>query len=65
MVEKEYKRRHDNVARIVHWTTAFAHTPESVIENEEKKVLWDVIIQCNMDIRSQTLLLCQTRKEAT
>ena len=52
----EYKKRHDTVGRVVHWElcTKFAlecsdkgyeHTPRSVAENEEVKLMWDFNIQ--------------------
>ena len=51
-------RRHDNVVRIVHWELSgafqlkreekwYERVPESVIENEDVKLLWDFNIQCN------------------
>lgn len=50
MAKKEYKRRHDNVARIVHWHLYrkynlertrkwYEHTTEGVVENDEVKLL--------------------------
>ena len=56
LAEKEYKRRHNNVARIVQWKLcgkqnlkrcekSYEHAPEGAIENEEVKILWDVMIQ--------------------
>ena len=58
LAQKEYKRRHDNVARIVHWHLCkkyyldrtekwYEHSPEGVLENDEVKLLWDVNIQCD------------------
>ena len=55
---KEYKRRHDNVARILHWLLYkkyklrrseiwFEHFPEGAVETHEVKILWDVNIQCD------------------
>ena len=50
MAQKEYKRRHDNVARITHWKlerkeTWYEHAPEDVVVNGEVKLLWDMNIQ--------------------
>ena len=56
LAEKEYKRRHDNLGKIVHWNLArkcnfeagdklYEHEPESVLENEDYKILWDFSIQ--------------------
>ena len=52
VVQKEYKRRHDNLGKIVHWKLArkcnfeaadkwYEHEPEHVLENEDYKILWD------------------------
>ena len=29
------------------------HTPEGVVENEEIKILWDVLIQCDREIKAR------------
>ena len=58
LTQKEYKRRHDNVAKKVHWDICknngleysekwYEHAPEGAVENEEIKVLWDINIQCD------------------
>ena len=50
LVQKEYKRRHDNVARIVHWELCgkfglerpekwYEHKPKAVLENAKVKLL--------------------------
>ena len=52
LAQKKYKRRHDNLGKIVHWKLAkkcnfkagdkwYEHEPESVLENEGYKILWD------------------------
>ena len=57
--QKEYKRRHDNLGKIVHWKLArkcnfeagdkwYEHEPESVLENEDYKILWDFSIQTDV-----------------
>ena len=59
-----YKRRHGNVASIVHWKLCgkyslkgrekwYEHAPEGVVENEEVKILWDVMIQCERKIKTR------------
>ena len=56
LAQKEYKRRHNNVAKKVHWDICkknglehsekrYEHAPEGAVENEEIKVLWDINIQ--------------------
>ena len=58
LAQKEYKRRHDNIARLVHWKLCckydidrsekwYEHQPERVVENESYKILWDMTIQCD------------------
>ena len=50
LAQKEYKRRHDNLDKIVHWKLArksnfesgaksYEHEPESVLESEDYKIL--------------------------
>ena len=69
LAQKEYKRRHDNVARIVHWKLCgrfnlkrsqkwCEHAPEGVVENEGVKILWDVMIQCDRDQGKKTRYCC-------
>ena len=56
LAQKEYKRRHDNLGKIVHWKLArkcnfeagdkwYEHEPESVLQNGDFKILWDLSIQ--------------------
>ena len=57
LAQKQYKQwRHDKVAQIIHWDICrkhglehqskwYEHIPETVVENEEVKVLWDMNIQ--------------------
>ena len=58
MAQKECKRRRKNFAkklhrdickknRLKHSEKWDEHAPEGAIENEEIKVLWDIIIQCD------------------
>ena len=64
--QKEYKRRHDNLGKIVHWKLArkcnfeaegkwYEHEPESVLENEDYKTLWDFSIQTDHVIEARRL----------
>ena len=64
LAQKEYKRRHYNVARIIHrglcrlyeldradkW---FEHQPSSVQETDRTKVLWDFNIPCDHIIEAR------------
>lgn len=78
LAQKEYKRRHDNVAKKVHWDLCklnglehaekwYEHTPEGAIENEDVKILWDINIQCDNVIqarRPDLIVIDKKRKEA-
>ena len=55
LAQNEYKRRHYNIGKIVHWKLArkcnfeaadkwHEHEPQSVLENEDYKILWDFSI---------------------
>ena len=63
-LRREYKRRHDNVARIIHWELCrlyeldrtdkpFEHQTSSVLEMDRTKVLWDFNIQCDHVIEAR------------
>ena len=56
LAQKEYKRRHDNLGKIVHWKLArkcnfeagdkwYENEPERVLENKDYKILWNFSIQ--------------------
>ena len=63
LAQKEYKRRHDSVRRF--WEKFceklgfdrarlwYEHEPESVVENENFKILWDFTIKCNHMIEAR------------
>ena len=64
LAQREYKRRHDNVARYVHWQLCekagleraskwYEHKPEGVIENADFKILWDFMIQCDQIVENR------------
>ena len=64
LAQNEYKRRHDNLGKIVHWKLArkcnfeagdkwYEHEPESVLENEDYKILWDFSIQTDHVIEAR------------
>ena len=65
LAQKEYKRRHDNLGKkYIHWKLArrcnfeagdkwYEHEPESVLENEDYKILWDFSIQTDHVIEAQ------------
>ena len=56
LAQKEYNRRHDNVAKKIHWDICkknrlehsekwYEYSTEGAAENEEIKALWDINIQ--------------------
>ena len=58
LAQKEYKQRHDSIGRYIHWQFCerlgfnraklwYEHEPESVVDNENFKILWDFTIQYN------------------
>ena len=76
MAQKEYKRRHDNVAKKVHWDICkknglehsekwYEHAPEGAVENEEIKVLWDINIQCDnlIEAREPDLIVIDKKEQ--
>ena len=74
---KEYKRRHDNVCRYIHWKLCekydfqraqqwHEYEPDGVIENKGFKILWDFTIQCDTKIearRPDIVHINKTKKE--
>ena len=61
---KEYKRRHDCVARALHWDLLrqngfhhsnkwYQHEPEAVVEDDHHKILWDFTIQTDRKITAR------------
>ena len=66
--------RHDNLGKIVHWKLArksnfeaedkwYEHEPESVLENEDYKILWNFIIQTNHVVEARRPDLIVVDKE--
>ena len=72
--QKEYKKRYDNVGRMIYcelcgvngldradkWNK---HQPQSVLEMDKIKVLWDFNIQCNHLIEARRLDIIVVGKE--
>ena len=65
IAQKECKRRHDNLGKIVHWMLArkcnfeagdkwYEHESESALDNEDHKILWDFSIQTDHVIEART-----------
>ena len=64
LAQKEYKRRHKNLGKIVHWKLVrksnfeardkwYEHELESVLENEDYKILWGFSIQTDHVIEAR------------
>ena len=54
--QREYKRRHDDVAKMIHWKLCeklsieksekwYLHNPQTVTENVNHKLIWEMNIQ--------------------
>ena len=69
LAQREYKRRHDTVANLIHWILCekdnverkekwYEHCPEGVVEDDDVKVIWDINIQCDnvMEARRPNLI---------
>ena len=70
LAQREYKRRHDTVAKLVHWKLCekhnlerkekwYEHCPEGVLEDHDIKFIRDINIQCDnvMKARRPDLIL--------
>ena len=64
LAQREYKKRHDRVASIIHWELCaihgfqrsknwFDHLAESVMENDRVKILWDFNIHTDRVIEAR------------
>ena len=64
LAQKECKQRHDSVRRYVHWQFCeklgfnrarlwYEYEPESLVENENSKILWNFTIQCDHMIEAR------------
>ena len=74
LAQKEYKRRHDKLGKIVHWKLArkcnfeagdkwYEHESECILENEDYKILWDFSIQTDHVIEAWRLDLVVVDKK--
>ena len=77
LAQKEYKMRHDNVYRYIHWRLCekhgfqraeywCEHDPDGVPENKGYKILRDFTIQCDTKIeprRPDVVVIDKTKKE--
>ena len=67
-------KRHDNIVKVVHWKLCenyylekkdkcYEHAPDSVSENDEVKLLWDMNIQCDHVIEARRLDIVAVNKQ--
>ncbi|XP_068734717.1 uncharacterized protein [Montipora capricornis] len=77
LAQSEYKRRHDNVTKGIHWDICkqlgmecgdkwYNHNPEPVTENEDRKILWDLTIQTDKRLphnRLDIVVIDKAKKE--
>ena len=76
MAQKEFKRRHDNVAKEVHWDICkknrlehsekwYEHVLEGAVENEQIKVPWHINIQCDnlIETRRPDLIVIDKKEQ--
>ena len=63
LAQNQYKKRHDSVARTIHWSLCrkykldssskwYEHHPEAVRENEQAKLLWDFSVRTDRVIQA-------------
>ena len=75
LAQRECKRRHDTVAKLIHWKLCekhnferkekwYEHFLEGVVEDDDVKLIWDVNIQCDnvMEARRPNLI-CAGQKD--
>ena len=74
LAQREYKRRHDTVAKLVHWKLCemhnlertekwYEHCPKGIVENDGVKLIWDINIQCDniIEARRPDLILVEKK----
>ena len=75
LAQTEYKKRHDVAGRVIHWEVCkeygvecsdkwYEHSPKSVEENEEVKLLWDFTIQTDREIHHRRPDIVIQKKKA-
>ena len=64
LAQKEYKRRHDNIRKCIHWKLCMKyninskvswhdHSTKGVVESNNIKILWDCVIQSDKEIEAR------------
>ena len=75
LVQREYKRRHDTVGKLVHWKLCekhnlekkekwHEHSPEGIMEDDNVKLIWDINVQCNNVMEARIPDLTLVKKKA-
>ena len=77
LAQREYKRRHDNIAKLIHWKLCekyglerkekwFEHCPEGAVENNDVKLIWDINIQCDnvIEARRPDLIILEKKTKS-
>ena len=75
LAQREYKRRHNTVAKLVHWKLCekhnlkrkekwYEHCPEGTVEEDGVKLIWDINIQCDNVIEARRPDLILVDKKA-
>ena len=75
LAQREYKRRHDTVAKLVHWKLCekhnlerkekwYEHCPEGAVKDDNVKLIWDINIQCDNVIEARRPGLILVDKKA-
>ncbi|XP_068240019.1 uncharacterized protein [Palaemon carinicauda] len=79
LAENQYKKRHDSVAKALHWSLCkkhqlscsdkrYEHQPEGVIKNDQAKILWDYGIGTDRvlrEIRPDVTLIDKIKKRVS
>ena len=78
LAQREYNTRHDWMGKVIYWEMCkkfefdhmnkwYMHNPESVLENDTHKLLWDFDIQTDhlISARSQDLIIINKKKKST
>ena len=77
LAQREYKRRHDNIAKLIHWKLCekygferkdkwYEHCPDGAIDNDKVKLIWDINIQCDniIEARRPDLILVEKKTKS-
>ena len=75
LAQREYRRRDDTVAKLVHWKLCekhnlerkekwYEHCPEGAVKDDNVKLIWDINIQCDNVIEARRPDLILVDKKA-